>query len=329
MIRLVLRQVLEHLLYPPRACVMAANYYLGHFRDVVWVFGDGRSGTTWVSDLVNWDESRREMFEPFHPKMVRGMQELCFYQYIRPGDSEHRFFRRASAVFSGRFCSVRTDHANWRLSYRGLLIKDIFANLLACWAARQFPAVKMVFLIRNPFAVALSKFRRKGWNWLTDPSELLAQQPLVHDHLQPFEDVIRGVGDDFILRQVLIWAILHYVPLRQFEPGRIRVVFYEDVVRHPERELLRLFRYLKPDSADCMTQGALGIVARPSRVTGRRKRAAGGPWPIGQWRKEVSGEQLREGLKILAHFGLDQLYGDDAMPRPEFLPGPEARGRPA
>jgi hypothetical protein len=264
------------------------------------------------------------MFEPFHPKMVRGMRELCFYQYIRPDDSGHRFLRRASEVFSGRFCSVRTDHANWRLSYRGLLIKDIFANLLACWASQQFPAVKMVFLIRNPFAVALSKSKRRNWwYWLADPSELLRQESLVQDCLQPFEDVIRGVGDDFILRQVLIWAILHYVPFRQFEPGRVRVVFYEDVVRHPERELLRLFRYLKPDAVDSMMAGALQIVTRPSRVTERKKNAPGGVWPIGQWRSEVSAEQVREGLKILAHFGLDQIYGDDAMPRPEFLPGLE------
>ena len=319
MMRLVLRQVLEHLLYPPRACIMAANYYLGHFRDVVWVFGDGRSGTTWVSDLVNWDERYREMFEPFHPGLVRGMREMRPQQYIRPDDAGHRFLRRAAGVFSGRLCTPSTDHANWRLSYRGLLIKDIFANLLACWASRQFPAVKPVLLIRNPFAVALSKFKRRNWHWLTDPCELLRQETLVHDHLQPFEDVIRGVGDDFILRQVLIWAVLHYVPLRQFEPGRLCIVFYEDLVRHPERELSRLFRYLKPDAADSMVQGALKIVARPSRVTMGEKKTAGGPWPVGRWRKEVSAQQLREGLEILAHFGLDQLYGDDATPRPEFL----------
>jgi len=321
--RQVLSYLSERLLYPARSCIMAINYRLGHFRDAVWLFGDGRSGTTWVSDLVNWDKSYREMFEPFHPRMVWGMRQICLHQYIRPGDSGHRFLRRASDVFSGKFCSARVDHANWRLWYQGLLIKDIFANLLACWASQQFPRVKPVLLIRNPFAVALSKSKRKTFHWLTDPSELLAQEPLVQDHLQPFEDVIRGVGDDFIQRQVLIWAILHYVPLRQFESGRLQVVFYEDVVRHPERELLRLFRYLRPDSVDSMMKGALEIVARPSRVTGKKKKAAGGPWPIGQWRDEVSAEQLREGLKILAHFGLDQLYGDGAMPRREFLPGRE------
>ncbi len=325
MTRVVLAYLLQRLLYPARACTMAVNCHLGRFRDAVWVFGDGRSGTTWIADLVNWDKSYREMFEPFHPKMVRGMRGICLHQYIRPDDCQHRFFRRASQVFSGRFSSARTDHANRRFSYQGLLIKDIFVNLMAYWASRQFPAVKPVLLIRNPFAVALSKSKQPTWHWLTDPCELLRQEPLVQDHLAPFENVIRGVGDDFILRQVLIWAILHYVPLRQFEPGRLHILFYEDVVRHPEEELPRLFRFLSPDSVDDMLKGALRIVARPSRVTGRAKQeAAGGGWRIGQWRDEVSADQVREGLKILAHFGLDQLYGDDCVPRSEFLPGSEA-----
>jgi len=79
--------------------------------------------------------------------------------------------------------------------------------------------------------------------WLEDPSELLKQGPLHQDYLRPFEGVIRGVGDDVILRQVLIWAILHYVPFRQFQPGRLHVIFYEDVVRSSEQELSRLFRW--------------------------------------------------------------------------------------
>jgi len=59
----------------------------------------------------------------------------------------------------------------------------------------------------------------------------------------------------------------------------------------------------------------------PSRVTGSDKKAARGQWPIGQWKRELSAEQVQTGLKILAHFGLDRLYGDEAMPRREFLPG--------
>ncbi len=299
---------------------IALNYYLGNYRDAVWLFGDGRSGTTWVSDLINPDKSYREMFEPFHPKWVRGMEDLGFHEYIRPGDSGHRLLGTASEVLSGRFQDARADQANRRLWYRGLLIKDIFANLFACWASRRFPNVKLVLLIRNPFAVALSKLKTKDWHWMTDPAEFLEQEPLVDDYLRPLEGVIRSVGDDYLQRQVLIWAIVHYVPLLQFDPGRLQIVFYEEMAQYPERELPRLFRYLKPNQVEQMTNRALGILTLPSRVAGDTRSKPEGKWPIGRWKAELSAEQVRAGLRILAHFGLDQLYGDGIMPRRDVLP---------
>jgi hypothetical protein len=266
------------------------NYYLGNYRNVVWLFGDGRSGTTWVSDLINPDKRYREMFEPFHPKWVRGMEGLGYNEYIRPDDIEHRLLPAATAVFRGRFQFPRVDEQNRRWWYRGLLIKDIFANLFACWASRRFPKTKLVLLIRNPFAVALSKLKTKDWQWMTEPAEFLGQGPLVEDYLRPFEDVIRGVGDDYILRQVLVWAIIHYVPLLQFEPGQLHVVFYEEMAQRPEQQLRRLFHFLKPNRAEQMTKRALRILTLPSRVAGNTRSGPGGKWPIGRWKAELSAE---------------------------------------
>jgi hypothetical protein len=106
----------------------------------------------------------------------------------------------------------------------------------------------------------------------------------------------------------------------QFDPDRLRVVFYEEIVRYPERELPGLFHYLKPHLVDRMTKGALGVLTLPSRVGTTQTRKADGKWPIGRWKAELSPDQVERGLRILAHFGLDQLYGDGFMPRREFLP---------
>jgi hypothetical protein len=287
---------------------------MGNYREVVWLIGDGRSGTTWLSDLINWEKSYREMFEPFHPKFVRQMNGLLFNQYVRPDDAAHRLLPVASEVFCGRLRDDRVDQANRGLWYRGLLIKDVFASLFACWAARQFPNLKIVLLIRNPFAVALSKWKTKDWHWTTDPRDFLKQGSLADDYLRPFEDLIRAAGDDYIENQVLIWAILHYVLLLQFKPGELHVVFYEDLLRQPEQELTRLFRYLKPDCVDRMTEGALRVLPRPSRVAPKDKKVVGATWRIGAWKDELSAEQIERGAKILARFGLDRL--DDADSRP-------------
>jgi hypothetical protein len=64
-------RVLRH----SRKSALVANYCAGRFRyPIVWVIGDGRSGTTWLMELINWRKTYREMFEPFHPRFVNGRQ---------------------------------------------------------------------------------------------------------------------------------------------------------------------------------------------------------------------------------------------------------------
>src|SRR5262245_3197724 len=42
----------------------------GEIRDAALVSGTRRSGTTWLADVINFDNHYRYMFEPFHPKEV-------------------------------------------------------------------------------------------------------------------------------------------------------------------------------------------------------------------------------------------------------------------
>lgn len=170
------------------------NYQKGNYKDIFWIIGDGRSGTTWIADLVNYRGTYRKMFEPFHPQLVTGMDIIQPHQYIRPDDSNHPLNVPAQDVFSGAFFNYRVDSRNRRFRYDGIVIKDIFANLLAKWATQQHPHIKTVLVMRNPFAVALSKAKKSDWLWLKDPLSLLSQQHLFEDHL--------AVHEDFIQREV-------------------------------------------------------------------------------------------------------------------------------
>ena len=142
-------QVRSKIVNLSRKLVLQANYVLNNYSEVIWLIGDGRSGTTWVSDLINHDRKYRVMFEPFHPKQVRDMNFIVPHQYIRPFDSCEKLASIASDVFGGKFTHARVDSGNRSLLYDGLLIKDIFANLLCYWVVLRFSKVKPVLLLRN------------------------------------------------------------------------------------------------------------------------------------------------------------------------------------
>ena len=42
------------------------NLLLGNYHEKIFILGDGRSGTNWLVNLVNFDRRYRLVYEPFH-----------------------------------------------------------------------------------------------------------------------------------------------------------------------------------------------------------------------------------------------------------------------
>jgi hypothetical protein len=287
-----------------RDFALSANYLLGRYRrEVIWVIGDGRSGTTWLSSIINWQGRYREMFEPFHPAFVPTMRSLRPFHYVRVGSVTGQFRELVDTVFSGRLCDERVDAQTPPRLHHGLVVKDIFAHLFAAAVSHEFPAIKLVLIIRNPVDVALSKLKLRSWWWPRDPRLFLEQEALMEDYLHRFETQIANCSDDFLVRQVLIWAVLHYVLLRQRPNYPAHVVFYESLRVSPEREVSKLFQFLQGDSFGTGIPAALlDVVNRPSRMTRINADQAD---------QRCSPGQMSEIADILATFELDDLYDSD------------------
>lgn len=299
----------------------ASSYWLNEYRETIWLLGDGRSGTTWVSELINHDGRYREVFEPVHPQKIEAFSFIQPHQYIRPGSENPLLEAACASLFSGKFTHPRTDFNNRSYSYNGLLIKDIFANLMACWVADKFPTVRPVFLLRNPFAVALSKQKRSNWFWATEPADLLQQQDLREDYLLPFEDLILRTSkqNDFVINQILIWSIIHYIPARQFAPKAAHFVFYEHIFTDPEQELASLMRFARGEDAAVPIQLDPALISKPSLFSGKNSTLSTGGSPLTDWKSELKATKIDAGLQILDAFGLAELYDSDGTPHPEKL----------
>ncbi len=294
--------------------IIQLNYFLNNYKEVVWLIGDGRSGTTWVANLLNHKKNYREMFEPFHPKTVDSMSFLKPHLYMRPQDSHSKLENAAKEIFCGKFIHPSVDPAVRSLTFSGLLIKDIFANLFSYWASRFFPDLKIILLIRNPFSVALSKYNRQNWFWMTDPSEFLKQPKLCEDYLSPFDDIIQKTSReaDYITCQILIWSIINYVPLMQFSPNQIHVAFYEKIYANPNDEVSGIIAHTKVKGHPVRL--SKDIINQPSRVTNPDSGIIKGFSPITSWKSELSVRKIDAGLKILQCFGFEKLYDENSMP---------------
>ncbi len=272
----------------------------GDHTKTVFLAGSGRSGTTWLSGLMNHDSRYRQVFEPFHPGEVEDFRGFGSKQYLRPGDRREEFLEPARGAVTGRLRSGWTDRGG-AIVARRRLVKDIRANLLLGWLAENFPGMPIVLLMRHPCAVVSS---RLALGWHDNLDETISQRDLVEDHLLPMETGMLAARDPFE-RHLFLWCIDNYVPLRQFPPGAIHLCFYEDLVRNPEPELRRLFAFIGRD----FDEAVLGKLGRPSPTSRRGE----GP-SVDGWRGRVDGGRLERSAEILGLFGLDGIYGPGTMP---------------
>lgn len=274
--------------------------------NTVFLCGSGRSGTTWLADLINNGNDFRYLFEPFWHAKVPACRDFNIRQYLRPDNDDAAYLEPATAIITGQIRRRWMDKYN--RAYRGSkrLIKDIRVNLFAAWLQNHFPQTKIVFVLRHPAAVTLSRTKRK-WRARTD--DVLKQADLVSDHL---EAPLARVGEprDRFDRHVFMWCIENLVPLRQLKSKQVHVVYYEHMCTAPEPTLRALANAIGHE----FDSSVLARVSKPSRQALPNSAIRSGGNLIGKWRSALSTEKIDRILEIVAGFGLDKVYTDDLMP---------------
>lgn len=283
-----------------------------------FIAGMGRSGTTWVGAVVNHDFRYRVLFEPFLPHDVPAASVFGPFPYVRPWDADAGKREAAETILSGRTPRGTVDRGHRGRVFRQRIIKEVRCNLMLGFLKAVRPAMPMVFVVRNPFAVTASWLRLK---WGTVPYESRLELDVILQHaelLTDFPAVRSALGaidrSDAFERAIFQWSLLHLVPLRHLESGQALLLRYEDLVRAPRPVVEELARYLQvPMSGPTLEQAlerttATDFLHRGPRVSHNAV--------LSDWQDVLTTRQIARGHEILASLGLDDLYDADGMPTP-------------
>jgi hypothetical protein len=273
--------------------------------------GSGRSGTTWVGQVLGSIARYRIMFEPFHAGETGLVRHWRNRQYVRPDDRNAGFVEPAQRILSGRVRSPWIDKINGELLPRGRLIKDIRIQMLLPWMHTTFPDVPIAIVTRHPCAVALS---RMALGWGASLDGLLQQEELVDDYLSPFVAEMKRTDDEFE-KQIIFWCAENYVPITYFArknyvPKRHSrgdpaiVIRYEDICVNPEPEFTKLATFF----GWSMRQESLALIHKPSAMTAKHSAILSGGNLTESWRRKVNDDQLKSAYRLLETFRLSHLY---------------------
>ncbi|MCG6984617.1 MAG: sulfotransferase [Thiocapsa sp.] len=314
------------------------------------IAGSGRSGTTWVLDVLASAFGLRTIFEPLHPNAVKGAQAYAS-RFIPPDaepDGMERFFRR---VFSGELATLWTDYRIppytlippvrdlrapggfarlyhcWLNAIRQyqqyqparsrprLLVKCIRANLLLGWIASRFDA-RVLLLVRHPAAVVESKLRLGGRSW--DPARILD----VYKRDENLPALGGGRYVDLLHKDLtdaealaLVWCIENQVPMAEARENGYLLVHYEDLVGDGGQIWDRIANFFGLEASGWDTD----LIRSPSQQASADFKKAEGPRQASRpgWMTRMRSEDLRDVDGILKAVGLTAYDVNEAFPTQE------------
>lgn len=296
------------------------NLYLdlgNSLEDTVLVAGSGRSGTTWLGDVINYDDSYRTIFEPFNPSRVKTWEPFGSRRYVRPNNADEQLHSTVRRILAGEIRNSWADCHNRAFIATKRIVKEISINNMLGYLEHRFPQIRIVYILRHPFAVAQSRLRL-GWDTYPDPtvktdlSVFTRQQALMDDYLEPFREKLEQASSPFA-KEVAFWAAENYAPLQQLRGSKsARIVFYEALVLKPQETLPEMMSFVGRSFNERAEKVAIrpsGTSAREATVSDREKDL------VASWKKRGDLE-VQEGLAILKTMQLDQYYDMHPLPVP-------------
>jgi len=289
-------------------------------RGVV-VMGSGRSGTTWLAELLAQGLRARLVYEPFHPWQTAARGEPAPL-FPWPDAHEHGFRAYVDALLAGRVRARRLERPRPVRLPRSRVLKDVHAMNVLPWMRTHFPALPLVLLLRHPFAVSASRlragerFRGRPFYGLggypaSDTGRAEAEAGPAAQWL-PIWDRFKHDPDPLV-RYAAEWCIENIYPVGVATDYGITTLNYEDLVLDARGTLSLLasecrftsFNEVK-DVARASSTDWLGRVATAQQLADRE-------WLIGDWRQDVTGRALRRCTQVLEAFGLTHLYDADRL----------------
>lgn len=234
-----------------------------HPISTTWLSGSGRSGTTWLGQVLAANPGSAFLYEPLHSWFASFPEDLSpaitdasDRPYIRVGSSNPSWTRYIARVLEGRGFTRRTllsgvparqrPRAIWRaLAGNRLVIKEIRSNLMLDWLTSTF-GVRVILITRHPCAVVASQAAR---NWGTKRNVLdsfFSQPEFVEDHLRgDLHHLNRDNLDTGLKRLAARWAIENRVALETARNNdMVLPVAYERLVLNSRSELEKIFDFL-------------------------------------------------------------------------------------
>lgn len=294
-----------------------------HQANDIMIFSVARSGSTWLKEIIASQKNIKFIEEPLRMNRVTRHQLGVFpdWKLTLPCKERDRFigdyFKR---LLSGD-CAYGTplffsDFFRWR--YNRVVLKLLRGQDLMNWFEQQF-SVKIVYLIRHPIAVALSRQEYDRLHLFVE-NERFRKKYLNDVQFQHSKKILANGSE--LEKKVLDWVFQNLAPLKFLDRKNWICVHYEDIVTDPDRQIQRLTSALALDDP----KAAAARLFRSSQSTHKsdpatqkylsvtQSKTSSRAYLVEKWLPKVGLEDRLAVQEILDLFNINIYCADQAMP---------------
>jgi hypothetical protein len=219
---------------------------LGDSVNTVLVIGSGRSGSTWIANLINHSNNYRLIFEPFHhahcPYMKNFPEPLFFGSTEDISPMQEQILDN---IVRGKYQLQWMNKFNRRILSTKRIIKSIRAHYLLDWFWNTLQP-PIVFLMRHPLAVVASRmaYYKIDASWAPNLTPITQNEPLMKQLDSKQQELVRAAITPF-QQNLSLWCVQNFIALQQLATIPHCLVFYEEFYNDPIVEVKRIYKFLK------------------------------------------------------------------------------------
>ncbi len=269
----------------------------------IQIFGDPRSGSTWLAEIFSQLEGHILVDEPLNLNHNSEFAKIGFTwrHHINEKERSHEAKRAFERLYAGKFSahSVASNSIWTYINSKNSVLKFIRAKLLLPWLLQNFEFKKApIYLIRNPLALIHSMSFHEEWKYSFKRFDTNSFNSSI-----PFKrhDEFLATLNTNLEQQLAIWCIsnqLFFSSNKLFE--KMIIVRYEDLCANPKQVLgniLSQYNYSEDileslilDSPSSSSRGKL-VKTIDQRING--------------WKKNMDSKDRKSYEKILSYFQID------------------------
>lgn len=269
----------------------------------IFVAGSGRSGTTWVAEVLSKQLDMTLIDEPFNvgPNMnwkpaKHGFRKVNYWP--NGGCQEEKKY--VQKIANGKELHLPWHRFNMVRLLRsdGYIVKTVLVN--PCFAEiLELTESPGIFLIRHPCGVVSSQRNHPGWAHFSKESRSLPPE-LIRDYPR-FDAAYDSISSQL---EVLAfwWAVENIIPLRGQHPHPWELVSYESLVRNPVVEFSRLIENVSGESLSL--KQLRRDIQKPSSST--KEYSQPGQNPASVWEERLSPEEVDTIYRVVEKCGFEK-----------------------